>query len=177
MKTNKMVQFIIISFLGFGLLGSATLTTNTAAQAATTVSYVNYIPGIGLPVYASPNGTKTGQTLKTGSAWVVTDTSYDPKVGTWFKLGDSQWVNADFMVNKSSIVYDNGVALEFNAVVKTTKSTTVYMMPGGYPTKQTLAANRTWKTSHVTTIHDGTTWYNVGLNQWIPASNTVITAR
>lgn len=173
MKTNKMVKLIFVSIFSLGMLGFSTTTSVHSAQAATTeVGYVNYIPGEGIPVYTAPNGGQTGEYLPTGSEWTIQGSSYDPKVGTWFKVGDSQWVNADFMVNKSDHVYDNGVALEYNAVIRTTAATTVYMIPGGYTTSQILPTNTDWQTSQVTTIHDGTTWYNVGMNQWIPATTT-----
>lgn len=176
MKTTKMMKLIIVSVLGLGLFGFSNIATADTAQAATTprVGYVNYIPGEGIPVYTAPNGGPTGTYLPTGSAWILQGSSYDPKVGTWFKVGDSQWVNADFMVNKSDIVYDNGVAFEYKAIVQTTAATTVYMIPGGYATAQTLPAQTQWQTGQVTTIHDGTTWYNVGVNQWIPAANATL---
>ncbi|MFD1672201.1 SLAP domain-containing protein [Agrilactobacillus yilanensis] len=170
MKTTKLTKLIIMGVLSLGMLGFTTVPTNSV-QAATQ-GYVNYIPGEGIPVFTAPNGGPTGETLLTGTEWTIQDTSYDPKVGTWFKIGDSQWVNADFMVNKSTLVYDNGVALEYTAVVRTTAATQVYMIPGGYPTTEILPTNTDWQTIQVTTIHDGTTWYNVGVNQWIPAAST-----
>ncbi|GAF40777.1 hypothetical protein FC83_GL002831 [Agrilactobacillus composti DSM 18527 = JCM 14202] len=176
MKTNKMIKLILMGIVGFslGIVGFGAGNTTGTVQAAEQVGYVNYIPGEGIPVYASPNGDKTGAYLPTGSAWKIQDTNYDPKVGTWFKVGDSQWVNADFMVNKSDRVYDNGVAFEYNAVVTVNTPTTVYMIPGGYATSQVLNTGTSWQALQVTTAHDGTTWYNVGLNQWIPGNNVTI---
>ncbi|MCD2255827.1 SLAP domain-containing protein [Agrilactobacillus fermenti] len=174
MRRTRFVTLLLSGVMALGLFTFSN-TTIDQAQAATTVGYVNYIPDQGIPVYQVPNGAKTGQYLPTGTAWQINGSRYDAQSGTWFNVGTNQWVQADYIVNQSNIAYDNGVAFNYAKTIKISQPTTVYMMPNGYPTQRILNSGSTWQTVQVTTVHDGSLWYNIGTNQWIPAKGTFLT--
>lgn len=77
--------------------------TNATVQATTTKVKINYIAGYGINIWDNYNGGHfTGQRAQHGTTWNVFDTKTDKKGRTWYRIGDNQWILAQYTVDASS---------------------------------------------------------------------------
>ena len=77
--------------------------TTAKVQAATTRVKINYVPNYGINIWSSYNhGRFTGQRAQHGTTWNVLDQATDSKGRTWYKVGDNQWIMAQYTVPAGS---------------------------------------------------------------------------
>ncbi|KRN29854.1 hypothetical protein IV40_GL000562 [Lactobacillus selangorensis] len=142
-----------------------------------------------VPVYNSPAtvGTTqrlTGQYLAKGTAWkinrfiVVNRT--DPLSTGWIDLGANQWVNMQDVIftqlyrdaNNTNVQRIYGIT-PIATITPAQSSVPVYNSPytGAVPTGETLPAWSRWKILRIGHSIDGATYYDLGSNQWISATD------
>ena len=105
--------------------------TNATVQAATTRVKINYVPGYGINIWTNFNhGHFTGQRAQHGTTWNVLDQKTDTKGRVWYKVGEGQWIMAQYTVQagKSSVV---------KSTARTTAKTTTKVVTN--PTKKVVA--------------------------------------
>lgn len=91
--------------------------TTATVQAATTRVKIHYVPGYGVNICTNFNhGHFTGQRAQHGTTWNVLDQQTDSKGRVWYKVGEGQWIMAQYTVQtgKGSVV---------KSTAKTTAST------------------------------------------------------
>lgn len=118
-KSNfvKATAAAALTLTGIGAVNAINPTSTTAnVQAATTKVKINYVPGYGINIWTSYNhGHFTGQRAQHGTTWSVLDEKTDSKGREWYKVGDGQWILAQYTVKTKS---------SSNSAVTTSKKTT-----------------------------------------------------
>lgn len=149
------------------------------------VGQINYVPGYGVNLMASPNGSWTGQRLLHGSKWKVLGYT-DVNNQRWYNLGLNQWIYGEYLKEASSQnstpqkpTTNNTPNNKLNAIA------TITYMPGygiavfkgpsssSGVTGNVLKTGTRWKVN-AQESNNGITWYSVGKNQWIAGSNIVV---
>lgn len=119
-KSNlvKATAAAALTLTGVATVNAINPDTTTANVQAATINKVkiNYVPGYGINIWTNYNhGHFTGQRAQHGTTWNVLDTETDKKGRTWYKVGDGQWIMAQ---------YTTQVKSANKAAKKTTKKST-----------------------------------------------------
>ncbi|WDF83494.1 3D domain-containing protein [Lacticaseibacillus pabuli] len=163
MKFNAIAVSLIssIALLG-GVVSAQVSEPHVKVQAATSVA-TKYAGQRSVPIYSTPNGTKTGKTLSYGSSWKVFATQ-----GSWIEVGTNQWVNASAMVNTKPA---NTYYIDYKAGY----GIATYSTPNGKSTGKSLKHGTAWKAVAVQNA-GGKTWIELGKGSWINAAYTSTSA-
>ncbi|MFD1671033.1 glucosaminidase domain-containing protein [Agrilactobacillus yilanensis] len=117
-------------------------------------------------MYAGPK-TSNGDWLGNGTQWrydrVVT--LYNGEV--WYRLGGNQWASG------ANLSTGNTTSDGNSGVVKMTSTAHLYSSAGTGWTSRTLAKGTDWRYFETKDVN-GTTWYNLGGNQWISGNAVAI---
>ncbi|MFT9193823.1 MAG: SLAP domain-containing protein, partial [Schleiferilactobacillus harbinensis] len=123
----------------------------------------------GTRVYSSPNAGASSRLLSLGSAWLVNDIAAEGNQ-LWYQVGTNQWIKAAdaLAVDRTQITalpQDTAGVINYQPGY----GVALWSMPGGHGLikGRTLASGTAWKASYKVTLADGTTWYEVGRNQWV----------
>lgn len=144
------------------------------------VGNVNYVPGYGIRVWGEPNKEGSNYYLPHGSAWKIDQKATFKDGAVWYRVGKNQWVEGKYIsfapVNSGPYQNVKGM-ITINYVPG--YSVNVYSSPmvssASWTSKQ-LKHGTKWEVFMKTTIN-GTTFYNVGGNQWINAEYAVFSAK
>ncbi|BDR55511.1 immunoglobulin-like domain-containing protein [Xylocopilactobacillus apis] len=128
------------------------------------VGYINYVPGYGISVYNAPAGKFTGNRLKHGTAWKISQKAVNSKGEISYRVGKNQWVSGKYvsfspiksvipLKGKAVIVYKKGYGVNLWKSASTT---------GGYYPGRKMMHGSKWK---VTGKQNG--FYRVGKDQWL----------
>ncbi|KRM72063.1 immunoglobulin-like domain-containing protein [Lacticaseibacillus brantae] len=175
--TSKAGQYIL-TYTATNVLGEKStsvrvVTVTAGASTETGTLYVNYVPGYGIAVWNNYTADRkaTDKKLAHGTAWKYFATATDENGNLWYNLGGNQWVDGKYISFTKP-----GNSGESNEITPITAVGTVNYVPGygiaiwGKPaadvTSKKLAHGTSWKVFAKTTVN-GTTWYNLGGNQWI----------
>lgn len=178
-------KLLFSSLSAAALLGAATFLT-TAAVPAHAVTHdpnqgynrvVHDVATVeaknGAQLYSDPNSSvKTSRILPKGSRWKVSLILNNGML--WYKVGNNQWIlatDADLDGNKNQTPSDNQNKVDLLQGVATVTYRTpivVWANPGANPTGRYLPRNSSWRYFKVAQTQDGTNWYNLGGNQWVP---------
>lgn len=132
--------------------------------------YVNYVPGYGIAVWNSyQDGRKiTGTKLQHGTAWKYYKTA-TINGEKWYNLGGDQWIQAQY----TSATKPGNAGSEIEKINGTVKvnyvpgyGIAIWGKPAADVTSKKLAHGTSWKVFAKTSVN-GTTWYNLGGNQWV----------
>jgi|GEM_PF-1808514 len=175
--TSKAGQYIL-TYTATNVLGEkstsvrvVTVQAGSSTEAGTL--YVNYVPGYGIAVWDNYTADRkaTSTKLAHGTAWKYFATATDANGNMWYNLGGNQWVDGKYISFTKP-----GNSGETNEITPISAVGTVNYVPGygiaiwGKPaadvTSKKLAHGTSWKVFAKTTVN-GTTWYNLGGNQWI----------
>ena len=139
-----------------------------------------------ISVYSSPNGSRTGKTLSSGTSWKVFSKQQVNGVW-WYNVGGNQWVNGNslYVTGFSSIPVkatspsnntQTGTSNSESPLAKVTSSSSisVYSSPNGSRTGKTLSSGTSWKVFSKQQVN-GVWWYNVGGNQWVNGNSLYVT--
>ncbi|KRL10798.1 hypothetical protein FD09_GL000946 [Schleiferilactobacillus perolens DSM 12744] len=122
----------------------------------------------GTSIYTAPGGQTLDHRLAFGSAWKVTGVAAFGNQ-LWYQVATNQWIKGvdSFAVEPKQITrLPQGTVGVVN--YQPGRSTALWTMPGrGVIQGRTLANNTAWKTVFKVTLLDGSTWYEVGRNEWI----------
>lgn len=136
----------------------------------TTVGYVNYVPGYGIRVWEAPNQTATDYFLPHASAWKIDQKATFKDGSIWYRVGKNQWVDGKY-ISLSPVTSGEEVSVDGIATINYVAgySVNVYSSPlsseASWTGKQ-LKHGTKWRTFKKTTLN-GTTFYNLGGNQWV----------
>lgn len=162
----------------FGLVAAQQIQANPTTQtvkAATEVGTINYVPGYGVAVRSTPkyDNNMTGQYLKHGTSWKVIKTATDANGEKWVDLGKNQWIPAKYLAtaaNKQMVV--TSTTRKVVQVKSLGYSVSLYSDPNnGTLNGQQVQPGSKWNVVKTAKAANGTVWYDLGLNQWIAASN------
>ncbi|CCI84296.1 cell wall-associated hydrolase [Lactobacillus pasteurii DSM 23907 = CRBIP 24.76] len=101
-KSNlvKATAAAALTITGISAINAVKPSTTSHVQAATTQVKINYVPGYGINVWDNYNhGHFTGIRVQHGSLQNVMDTQVDDKGRTWYKIGENQWILAQYTVS------------------------------------------------------------------------------
>lgn len=104
-KSNlvKVTAATALTLTGISAVNAVNTNTTANVQAATIKVKINYVPGYGINIWTSYNhGHFTGQRAQHGTTWTVLDQKTDSKGRTWYKVGDGQWIMAQYTVKAKS---------------------------------------------------------------------------
>lgn len=119
-------------------------------------------------MYAGPMSSN-GDWLGNGTAW-----QYDKKVTlyngqTWYRLGTNQWMNgSNLSVGDSASQAPSGTG-----IVKVKSAAALYSNAGSGKTGRTLDKNTEWRYFETQDVN-GTTWYNLGGDQWVSGGQVTV---
>ncbi|WP_297816171.1 SLAP domain-containing protein [uncultured Lactobacillus sp.] len=170
-------------------------TTKTPAKTESKTTYAEEIVTAGnngAPVYSAPNASaKTKRVLAKGSNW---KSFYRVENGsTWYNLGGNQFVLASDLASKNTTTKETkpadtkkdteksntskdtskleAVSIDKIVKVQNAKGAVVYSKPAtDAKTSRVLSNDSRWKAFKQANVN-GTTWYNLGGNQWVLASD------
>jgi hypothetical protein len=122
----------------------------------------------GTSIFTAPGGQTLDHRLAFGSAWKVTGVAAFGNQ-LWYQVATNQWIKGSdsFAVEPKQITW---LPQDTVGVVnyQPGKNTALWTMPGrGVVQGRTLANDTAWKTVFKVTLLDGSTWYEVGRNEWI----------
>lgn len=150
--------------------------TKTAEQGVATVNYKTPIV-----VWAEPGAKPTKRYLKRNTSWkYFAKTTVNGE--TWYNLGGNQWIPLKYVrvsgqkQTQADIDKELAQRTSGTVVVDYNKPITVYSEPGKNPTKKRLANKTAWHFFKKTEVN-GTTWYNLGGNQWVPSTQVYVRFR
>lgn len=137
-------------------------------------AYINYVPGYYVREFSSPRAEWSGQQVQHATSVNVTKKAVFQDGETWYKLGDGNWVKAEYVVAGNAPSSDgstpaNGV-VDINYVPG--YGIAVYKAAGtGELVTENGAVKRlphgtSWKSFKKQTVN-GITYYNLGGNQWV----------
>lgn len=147
------------------------------------VGVINYVPGYGIAVWTQSLTKTTGQYLQHGTKWVLNYKIKDSKGKYWFNVGTNAFIPAEYVtVNDiSKIPNKDGSA---DSATPFSGVATINYVPGygiavwdgakGNPIGKYLQHGTRWKVFEKTTAADGSVWYKVATNEWIPAQYVII---
>ncbi|MCG4282486.1 immunoglobulin-like domain-containing protein [Lacticaseibacillus saniviri] len=147
-----------------------TVNEKDGEQDATGTVYVNYVPGYGIAVWDTyKDGRKiTGTKLQHGTAWKYYKTA-TINGEKWYNLGGDQWIQASY----TSATKPGNAGSEIEKINGTVKvnyvpgyGIAIWGKPAADVTSKKLAHGTSWKVFAKTSVN-GTTWYNLGGNQWV----------
>lgn len=137
-------------------------------------AYIDYVPGYNVREFSSPRAEWGGQQLKHGTSVSVTKKAVFQDGETWYKLGDGNWVKAEY-VQSGSLPSGDG-STPVNGVVDINYvpgyGIAVYKAAGtGELVTENGAVKRlphatSWKAFKKQTVN-GITYYNLGGDQWV----------
>ncbi|MCO6530221.1 immunoglobulin-like domain-containing protein, partial [Lactobacillus sp.] len=136
-------------------------------------AYIDYVPGYNVREYANPNDSDWGgKQIKHGTSVSVTAKAVYGDGTTWYKLGDGNWVKAEYVKPGNAA----GEAVDAKGVVDVSYvpgyGIAVYKEPGSGEVvyengnAKRLPHGTSWKSFKKQTVN-GITYYNVGGNQWV----------
>ncbi|MHA3065321.1 SLAP domain-containing protein [Lacticaseibacillus saniviri] len=150
---------------------TVTISDNAGSEVNETGTvYVNYVPGYGIAVWNTyQDGRKiTGTKLQHGTAWKYYKTA-TINGEKWYNLGGDQWIQAQY----TSATKPGNTGSEIEKIDGTVKvnyvpgyGIAIWGKPAADVTSKKLAHGTTWKVFAKTSVN-GTTWYNLGGNQWV----------
>ncbi|KRN28375.1 hypothetical protein IV38_GL001374 [Lactobacillus selangorensis] len=165
------------------LVGGVMVTTATPTHAAT----IENVSGIqttkitaasGAVLYRTPatNGTVV-KSVAVNSSWRVLRQTTAADGTTWYDLGGNQWVQAAETTGLQLVGGQPQPTAMTNAVATTTTSAVLYNGYGSNASAsgRVLTTGSRWKVSNQVTVN-GTTWYEVGGNQWITSGQSTLAA-
>lgn len=144
--------------------------TGSSETPETGTVYVNYVPGYGIAVWNTyKDGRKiTGTKLQHGTAWKYYKTA-TINGEKWYNLGGDQWIQAQY----TSATKPGNTGSEIEKIDGTVKvnyvpgyGIAIWGKPAADVTSKKLAHGTSWKVFAKTSVN-GTTWYNLGGNQWV----------
>lgn len=147
------------------------------------VGVINYVPGYGIAVWTQSLTKTTGQYLKHGTKWVINYKIKDSKGKYWFNVGYNAFVPAQYVkVNDISKIpnkdgsEDSSDSFSGIATINYVPGygIAVWDGPKGSPLGKYLPHGTRWKVFEKAYAADGSVWYKVATNEWIPAQYVLI---
>lgn len=134
-----------------------------------TVKKVNYVPGYGIMLWKNPGSGMLGRYLAHGSRWQVY--GYVTVNGNkWYNLGGNQWADGRYLVDDAT--KNNITSVENMSAVGQVNyvpgyGIMVWKNPGSGMLGRYLPHGSRWRVFKKATLANGTTWYNLGGDQWV----------
>lgn len=155
---------------------ATTAYTQTPEKGIATVTYKTPIV-----VWAEPGAKPTKRYLPRNSSW-----KYFAKATvngqTWYNLGGNQWIPLAYIrvsgqqITQTEIDQELAKRTSGTVVVAYATPIVVWSQPGKNPTKKYLRNKTAWHFFKKTEVN-GTTWYNLGGNQWVPSTYVYVRFR
>lgn len=143
--------------------------TKTAETGVATVTYKTPIV-----VWAEPGAKPTKRYLKRNTSWkYFAKTTVNGE--TWYNLGGNQWIPLKYIrvsgqqTTQADIDKELAQRTSGTVVVAYATPIVVWAQPGKNPTKKYLRNKTAWHFFKKTEVN-GTTWYNLGGDQWVPST-------
>lgn len=147
----------------------ATTATPSNFVSERTVKEVNYVPGYGIMLWKNPGSGMLGRYLAHGSRWQVY--GYVTVNGNkWYNLGGNQWADGRYLVDDAT--KNNITSVENMSAVGQVNyvpgyGIMVWKNPGSGMLGRYLPHGSRWRVFKKATLANGTTWYNLGGDQWV----------
>lgn len=132
-------------------------------------------------VWGQPGAKPLGKYLKPGTSWkYFGKTTVNGE--TWYNLGGNQWLPLRYLYvsgaqpTQSQIDKELAQRTSGTVVVAYATPIVVWGQPGAKPTKKYLRNKTAWHFFKKTEVN-GTTWYNLGGNQWVPSTYVYVRFR
>jgi hypothetical protein len=143
--------------------------TKTAENGVATVTYKTPIV-----VWAELGAKPTKRYLKRNTSWkYFAKTTVNGE--TWYNLGGNQWIPLKYIrvsgqqTTQADIDKELAQRTSGTVVVAYATPIVVWAQPGKNPTKKYLGNKTAWHFYKKTEVN-GTTWYNLGGDQWVPST-------